>query len=34
MQEAKSLDIIKKKWNNRAGKDISAQGASEGLLTW
>ena len=34
IQEAKSLPIIKKNWKNGAGKAISVQGASKGMLTW
>ena len=34
MQEAESLAISIKHQNNGAGKAISVQGASKGMLTW
>ena len=34
MQGADSLAIIKKFWKNKAGKTVSAQGGSGGVLTW
>ena len=34
MQEAESLAISIKHWKNGAGKSISVQGASKGMLTW
>ena len=34
MKEQDSLATIKKIWKNDEGKVVSAQGASEGMLTW